>query len=220
MYDMNCWSILMIAYTVIAVFILILLLFIYIEYKNEKKYQEERRKKYQDVKKPAKKTKTEPLKKPSGTAENIPVRKNLDRKKSEEKKPEPVSIPESKPSPTPEITIKIDLPEGNYPEFDHSRLLKMGLSEEEAKEFVNELIPQIETQIPLIKEAMDTSDFHTMERLTHSIKGSSMTIGTGGISDLLVDYNTYLKSGKELAIAEAYFKHLQHYCSLLKKQYS
>lgn len=220
MYDMNCWSILMIAYTVIAVFVLILLLFIYIEYKNEKKYQEERRKKYQDVKKPAKKPKTEPLKKPSGTAENIPVRKNLDRKKSEEKKPEPVSKPEPKPSPAPEIKIKIDLPEGNYPEFDHSRLLKMGLSEEEAKEFVSELIPQIETQIPLIKKAMDSADFHTMERLTHSIKGSSMTIGTGGISDLLVDYNTYLKSGKEPAIAEAYFKHLQHYCSLLKKQYS
>jgi len=33
--------------------------------------------------------------------------------------------------------------------------------------------PQIETQIPLIKEAMDNSDSHQMERLTHNIKGSA-----------------------------------------------
>ena len=96
----------------------------------------------------------------------------------------------------------------------------MGLSKAEAKEFVAELIPQIETQIPLIKEAMAISDFHNMERLTHSIKGSATTVGTGGVSDLLVDFNTYLKTGTELAIVEAYLEQLNHYCEELKEQYS
>jgi HPt (histidine-containing phosphotransfer) domain-containing protein len=59
-----------------------------------------------------------------------------------------------------------------------------------------------------------------MERLTHSIKGSSTTVGTGGVSDLLVDFNTYLKTGRELAIAEAYLEQLKHYCEELKQQYS
>ncbi len=133
--------------------------------------------------------------------------------KKEEKKSESEFIPK------PIIREKINLPECLYPKFNHSRLLDMGLSPDEAKEFVSELIPQIEVQIPLIKKAMNISDFHNMERLTHSIKGSSTSVGTGGISDLLVDFNTYLKTGSELAIAEAYFNHLNHYYKELKIQY-
>jgi len=63
-------------------------------------------------------------------------------------------------------------------------------------------------------------DYHSMERLTHSIKGSSTTVGTGGIADLLVECNTYLKSGTEKAIAEAYLKHLKHYAAELEKQFA
>ena len=59
-----------------------------------------------------------------------------------------------------------------------------------------------------------------MEELTHSIKGSATNLGTGGISDLIVDYDTYLKTGAEPAIAEAYFEHLNHYYEKLKEQYS
>ena len=96
----------------------------------------------------------------------------------------------------------------------------MGLSDDEAKEFVTELIPQLEEQIPLIEEALNTPDYHQVERLTHSIKGSATNIGTGGISDLLVDYNTYLKDGTDIDIAKAYFEHLKHYTQELKKQYT
>ncbi len=96
----------------------------------------------------------------------------------------------------------------------------MGLSDEEAKEFVLELIPQIQMQIPLILEATQALDFHQMERLTHSIKGSATNLGTGGVSDLLVAYNTYLKTGTDIDIAKAYFDHLVRYNSELKEQYS
>jgi HPt (histidine-containing phosphotransfer) domain-containing protein len=108
-----------------------------------------------------------------------------------------------------------------YSHFDHSRLLDMGLSDTEAKEFVQELIPQVETQLPLLEKALQAEepDFETMEHLTHSIKGSSTNIGTGGIADLLTDYNTYLKSGNSTVQAQAYLKALYQELERLKAQY-
>ncbi len=198
----------MIGYIIISVFILIIILFVYREYKKEKEYQEERHQKRQGNKEKGS------IEEPAYTHEHIPTQKELKEKEPVEKKPEPELIPE------PIVTKKIDLPEASYPKFNHSRLLDMGLSQEDAKEFVQELIPQIETQIPLIKKAIVISDFQGMEELTHSIKGSSTTVGTGGVSDLLVDFNTYLKTGTEVIIAEAYLEHLKHYCEELKKQYT
>ncbi len=198
----------MIGYIIISVFILIIILFVYREYKKEKEYQEERHQKRQGNKEKGS------IEEPAYTHEHIPTQKELKEKEPVEKKPEPELIPE------PIVTKKIDLPEASYPKFNHSRLLDMGLSQEDAKEFVQELIPQIEAQIPLIKEARVISDFQAMEQLTHSIKGSSTTVGTGGVSDLLIDFNTYLKTGTEVIIAEAYLEHLKHYCEELKKQYT
>ena len=96
----------------------------------------------------------------------------------------------------------------------------MGLSDDEAKEFVAELIPQLETEIPRIEASLREGDFHKMEQLTHGIKGSSANLGTGGVSDLLIEYNTYLRTGTDVDIAGAYLKHLVHYTHELKKQYS
>jgi len=174
----------------LSVFISLIVLVIFLEYHNEKKYQEERRNK------------------------NL---KGRQKRPPLEKKEPKKQIPETRPVKTETST---PLPEASHPKFNHSRLVDMGLSNEEAKEFVTELIPQIEEQIPLIKEAMALPDFHQMERLTHNIKGSATNLGTGGVSDLLVDYNTYLKSGSDIAIAEAYFKHLLHYTNELKEQYT
>ncbi len=96
----------------------------------------------------------------------------------------------------------------------------MGLSDEEAKEFVAELIPQLEMEIPLLEEAMQEGDFPKMERLTHGIKGSATNLGTGGVADLLVDYNTYVKTGTDIDIVKAYYENLVHYTAELKTQYS
>ncbi|MDQ1325666.1 MAG: hypothetical protein QG564_790 [Campylobacterota bacterium] len=122
-------------------------------------------------------------------------------------------------SPTIQIKPPISFPQLKYPPFNHTRLIAMGFSQKDAKEFVNELIGQIEAQIPLIDEAMKIPDFRRMERLTHSIKGSATNLGNGGISDLLVDYNTYLKGGQDLSAAETYFAHLKYYLKILKDQY-
>ena len=200
----------MIGYIIISVFVLILILFVYTEYKNQKQYEEERRKKRPRSKKEEKKPVRAPRK--------VPSAKELEEKRVEEQKLQEQRLEEKKSEP--EVTKKIDLPKYNYPKFDHSRLMDMGLSPDEAKEFVAELIPQLEAQIPLIKEAIESSDFHKLEQLTHSIKGSSTTVGTGGISDLLAEFNTYIKTGTEAAIVESYFEHLKHYTQELKEQYS
>ena len=117
-----------------------------------------------------------------------------------------------------ETEIKIpELPA--YPYFDYSRLVEMGLSDEEAKDFVKELIPQIEELLPSIEKAIEEKDFQQMERLTHGIKGSSANIDTGGIANLLVDYNTYLKTGDDAVLSKAYFEELKIQLDKLKAQF-
>ena len=206
----------MIGYIILSVFVLIILLFVYNQYRNEKKYQEERRQKHDRRKSPVAEKKPSPL---------PPQNKDIKKEPVVEQETQKTPIVESPTiiEETVEITEEpknIAITLADYPKFNYSRLLDMGLSQEDANEFVKELIPQIGAQIPLIREALESSDFDTMERLTHSIKGSSTTVGTGGVADLISDFNTYLKSGAELSIAEAYVERLNHYYEELKEQYT
>lgn len=198
----------MLAVTIVSIFLLLVLTIIIFEIKNERAYQEKRRQKgqnYDNGPKP-KKLKTEDITPP--VKEVIP--KNLVPTRDQQENVEETQ------------TVRIDkkLPQCNYPKFTHVRLVEMGLSDDEAQEFVQELIPQLEEQIPLIQAKLDEKDFHQMERLTHSIKGSATNLGTGGISDLLVECNTYLKSGTDIDIATVYFEHLKNYTQALKEQYA
>lgn len=207
--------------TILSIFVFIVILIIFFEYRNEKKYQEKRRQQRQAPTPSKPSTTPEKPKKVAHKPEPKPEPKI-------ETKPEPkpeVKVepkPEPKPEPEPKIEVPKEtkkLPEANYPQFTHVRLVEMGLSDEEAKEFVAELIPQLEVEIPLIEAAIQAGDFHKIERLTHGIKGSATNLGTGGVSDLLTDYNTYLKTGTDSDIAQAYLEHLVHYTNELKTQY-
>lgn len=198
----------MLAMTILSVFIFFIVLLVFLEYRNEKKYQEGRRRKRQQ---------TTPVKNSALSQEK--------KKTAPKPEPKPEEKPEEKVALEPEPKTEAlketkELPEANYPKFTHIRLVEMGISEAEAKEFVSELIPQIETQFPLIEKAIQASDFRQIEQLTHGIKGSATNLGTGGVSDLLVDYNTYLKTGTDRDIAKAYFEHLKHYNDALKAQYA
>ena len=218
------------AITILFIFIFLVVLLVFLEYRNEKKYQKQRRRKRQErtsnkrttptqnqkktTPKSTRAPKPEPEVKPKPTVEVKPEVKA-------EATPEPEIKEEVKPEPKKEVPTETKkLPEANYPPFTHVRLVEMGLSDEEAKEFVAELIPQIETEIPLIEAAIEEGDFHKIEKLTHGIKGSATNLGTGGVSDLLTDYNTYLKTGTDSDIAKAYLKHLIHYTNELKSQYT
>lgn len=212
------------ALTIISIFIFIIVLIIFLEYRNEKKYNEKRREKRQTQ------SSTEPRAPSQEAIKVTPIPKPTPQPEPEVK-PEPAVKVEVKPEPEPQqvpepepkkevVTETKKLPEANYPQFTHIRLIEMGLSDEEAKEFVAELIPQIETEIPLIEAAIQEGDFHKIEKLTHGIKGSATNLGTGGVSDLLTDYNTYVKTGTDVDIAKAYLEYLVHYTKELKAQYT
>jgi len=201
----------MLGFILLSIFIIIVGSIIFFEIRNEKRYQEKRaRERQKDFKK---KDTTSP------TPKSIsPTRVPLEKK-------EVIAAPEVISVPNEEIkldkpVVKKELPQANYPNFSHQRLIDMGLSDDEAKEFVQELIPQLESQIPLIEEVLNIPDFHQMERLTHSIKGSATNIGSGGVSDLLIACNTYFKTGTDVDIATAYFEQLKHYTQELKLQYT
>ena len=191
--------------TILIIFVALILLVIFIEYKNEKKYQEERKRKKEHRKESKK--------------DLVPSENTLQAPHHTTK------IEPTAPATSNDIHLKtqkksLSEPKTKYPKFTHVRLVDMGFSDDEAEEFVTELIPQIETQIPLIHEAIQSSDFHQVERLTHHIKGSATNIGTGGVSDLLVEYNTYLKSGTDITIVKSYFQDLIQYTKELKLQYA
>lgn len=198
--------------TILSIFVFIIILIIFLEYRNEKKYQEKRRQQ-----RPTKRT--TPPEEPKKVAPKTRPAPKPELEPKPKPKPEVKPEPEAKPEPKIEVKETKKLPEANYPPFTHVRLVEMGLSDEEAKEFVGELIPQLEVEIPLIEAAIQDGDLHKIERLTHGIKGSATNLGTGGVSDLLVEYNTYLKTGTDIDIAKAYLEHLVHYTNELKAQY-
>ena len=113
-----------------------------------------------------------------------------------------------------------ELPKREYPDFDNSRLLGMGLTQEDADTFVLELIEQIDDHIPQLEEAIESGQYDQIERLTHSLKGSATNLGTGGVANVLIDFNTYSKEGKEKEIILAHLNNLKAYQEKLKSQFS
>ena len=187
----------MLGFILLSIFILIVITIVVSEIRNERNYQEKRHQKHKQNERKDKA--------PTTQTQRRKLTKKLIQKKPIQEKKQPK---------------KKKLPNCNYPLFTHERLIEMGLSDGEAKEFVEELIPQLEIQIPLLEEALKKEDFHQMERLTHSIKGSATNLGTGGVADLLVECNTYLKTGTDSDIAKVYLDSLKHYTQTLKEQYA
>ncbi len=109
----------------------------------------------------------------------------------------------------------------SYTPFTHQRLVEtMGLSDEEADEFVLELIHQLEDAIAELDELVERGDFERIEHVTHGLKGAATNIGSGGVADILVDYNTEMKNGKDPEAAQAYQELLKSAVSDLKIEYS
>ena len=170
----------------------------------------------------------------SGTKPPIPSRKPApaEKKKKEETPPKkrtastepalrkpPTPQPESiskeeigpKEPPT-EKTIEPSIPSERsakdlYGVFDTSRLVEeMGLAPSEVDEFIVELIHQLEIALPEIKTCAERGDYQQMERITHGLKGAATNVGVGGIADLLVAFNSHLKTGGEKQTVEKYLK--------------
>jgi len=213
----------MYVYGAFLIIITIIGLVIYNEIKQNKQYQkerEERLKRQRQRRKDTLQVRVKP--KEANKQSQKPKEQPKPPKPQPIAQPKPEIKPEPKPKIKPEVKTKpsVELPECNYPQFDHSRLLEMGLGENDAQEFVGDLINQIEDQLPKINDAIEDKNVENIERLTHSIKGSSTNIGVGGVADLLVEFNTYTKTKSNIDVIKEYFKQLKVYLEKLKKQYS
>ncbi|MCX6073677.1 MAG: Hpt domain-containing protein [Campylobacterales bacterium] len=112
----------------------------------------------------------------------------------------------------------IELPSKTYKPFSNDRAVELlGLSQEDADMFIGELIQQFDAELSNLEEAVRAKNYERIETISHSLKGSSTSLGTGGVSDVLIDFNTYVKTGNDSRIIEAHLENLKHYLVDLKR---
>jgi len=126
----------------------------------------------------------------------------------EEKAPEAVEV-------KPKREIK------QYDKFNNARAIEqLGLSQDEADMFIKELIQQIDDELPKLEAAIKNEDFDQIDDISHMIKGSSSSLGSGGVADVLSEMNEYSKKGRDIEIIRDYFYNLKHYFNELKTQFA
>jgi len=107
-----------------------------------------------------------------------------------------------------------------YPLFDNTRTMKeFGLSKEEADDFIIDLIQQVEDEMPALEDAVNEHDAQKIEDISHMIKGSASNLGTGGISDVLIDFNTYMKTENDSLVVARHMRNLRQALKELKEQF-
>ncbi len=115
---------------------------------------------------------------------------------------------------TPDIT--------KYPPFSHERAKReFGLGDSEAVEFIKDLVVQLDDELPLLRKALDDDDIAEIRRLSHLLKGSSSSLGDGGVSDAIASLDEYLSGGgSDLQMIGAMIVDVEHYSVELKSSYS
>lgn len=108
----------------------------------------------------------------------------------------------------------------SYPPFDNTRAMEeFGLPKEDADLFIVDLIEQIEDEMPALEVAVEAHDVKKIEDISHMIKGSATNLGTGGAADVLIDFNTYMKSGEDPLVIAAHMRNLHRALAELKEQF-
>ncbi|RLA69957.1 MAG: hypothetical protein DRG24_07655 [Epsilonproteobacteria bacterium] len=174
----------------------------------------------QEELKTTKKQKTSQRKKPR--VENRPIiRPEVKKTKVEPVKPTPkVEVqPKVEPLIKAEAKVKVKT-EKDYSKYNNARAVEqLGLSQEEADMFISELIEQIDSEIPSLEAAINSEDYEKIESISHMIKGSATSLGSGGVADVLVDFNTYSKEGKDIQVLQSHLANLKHHLVDLKAQF-
>lgn len=133
---------------------------------------------------------------------------------------EPEPEPELVPALEPEKEIIPEATEIVYPEFDHSRSMEqLGLTEQEAVLFIDELAQQINDEMPKLEAALLTNDMEALEESSHLLKGSAANLGEGGITDALTDFNDACKAGEDATRLSARFAKVKEELYSLSRQY-
>ena len=117
------------------------------------------------------------------------------------------------------VPVEVEEPY-DYPPFDNTRAMEeFGLPKEEADLFIVDLIEQVEGELPGLEAAVAAQDSKRVEDISHMIKGSATNLGTGGIADVLIDFNTYMKGADEPSVIAKHMRNLHHALKELKLQY-
>lgn len=131
--------------------------------------------------------------------------------------PPPPPPPPAKPKPRPVAPVAVAK---EYPLYSNARAVEnLGLSQEEADMFVEELVGQIEGEMPTLQAAVDANDLDRLEKVSHMLKGSATSLGEGGVADVLVDFNTYCKEGNDINVIKTHMSNLQLHLGRLKEQF-
>ena len=131
---------------------------------------------------------------------------------------EPEAIPEILPEE--EAFAETAFEPTPYPEFSNARAVEeLGLSQEEADLFIGELVTQMEEEMPGLEAAVDTNNAEKVEKISHMLKGSATNLGTGGVSDVLVAFNTYVKTGRDPEVIRRHMHDLHFYFEALKARF-
>ena len=133
-------------------------------------------------------------------------------RKSAPPKPEPMQEPaQSRETPSKIV---------DYPPFSHARAVnELGLSEEEAVDFIGEMIVQIDEEIPKLDMEVAKGNAGKVELIVHMLKGSAVSLGSGGVADVLIEFNTYCHEGSDMQIIKQHLHNLKHYQANLKEAY-
>lgn len=98
-------------------------------------------------------------------------------------------------------------------------MVEFGLPKQEADLFIVDLIEQVEAEMPGLEAAVAAHDSKKIEDVSHMIKGSATNLGTGGIADVLIDFNTYMKNADDASVIAKHMRNLQYALSELKLQF-
>lgn len=129
----------------------------------------------------------------------------------------PPPPPPARPKPRPVVPVAVAK---EYPLYSNARAVEnLGLSQEEADMFVEELVGQIEGEMPTLQAAVDANDLDRLEKVSHMLKGSATSLGEGGVADVLVDFNTYCKEGNDINVIKTHMSNLQLHLGRLKEQF-
>ena len=92
----------------------------------------------------------------------------------------------------------------------------MGLTQEEADEFVLELIKAIEGEVPKIEEGIMRSEYKVIEEIVHTITGTSSTLGSGGVSSALISFYAAIQHRDDLQKLYIHLQNVKYYLAELK----
>ncbi len=109
------------------------------------------------------------------------------------------------------------IPTKQYAMFSNERAVnEMGLTQEEADEFVLELIKAIEGEVPKIEEGIMRSEYKVIEEIVHTITGTSSTLGSGGVSSALISFYAAIQHRDDLQKLYIHLQNVKYYLAELK----